>query len=53
MCKGVKITEFSYKSYRSCFPTFNKEEIYFKLKLLKHFGAGNFNLFLAGILLSI
>lgn len=49
----LKITEFSYKSYRSYFPTFNKKEIYSKLKLLKHFGAGNFNIFLVGILLSI
>ena len=49
----LKITEFSYKSYRSCFPTFNKEEIYSKLKSLKHFGPGNVNILFACILLLI
>jgi hypothetical protein len=49
----LKITEFAYKSYRSCFPTFDKEKIYSKLKILKHFGAGNVNIFICGILLLI
>jgi len=42
-----------YKSYRFCFPTFIKEEIYSKLKIFKQFGPGNFTLFIAILLLFI
>jgi len=49
----LKITELSYKTYRSCFPTFNKEEIFSKLKILKHFGSGNINILISSILLFI
>jgi hypothetical protein len=49
----LKLNEISYKSYRSCFPTFDKEKIYSKLKILKLFGPGNFNILIAGMLLLI
>jgi hypothetical protein len=49
----LKINQFSYKTYRSCFPTFDKEKIYSRLKILKHFGPGNVNIFIASLLLLI
>ena len=49
----LKINEFSYKTYRSCFPTFDKEKIYSRLKILKHFGPGNVNILIASMLLLI
>jgi len=49
----LKINELNYKVYRSCFPTFNKEKIFSKLKIFKNFGPGNINIFFSGILLFI
>ena len=49
----LKITKYSYKSYRSFFPTFNKEEFYSKSQILKIFGPGNFILYIAILLLYI
>jgi len=48
----LRLQKFSYKSYRSCYPTFDKEKINSRLKLLKIFGAGNLNIVIAtGLLL--
>jgi phosphatidylglycerophosphate synthase len=41
------INKLSYESYRKFFPEYNEEKIYEKLKAIKEFGPGNFNLFMA------
>jgi hypothetical protein len=46
----LTITKATYETYRIIFPYYNKTQIMQNLKLLKHFGPGNFNL-LVGIML--
>ncbi len=49
----LKITHFSYVTYKKIFPTYDREKINNKLKILKHFGPGNFCLLVGIILLYI
>lgn len=44
------ITNISYKSYRLLFPTFNKEKIDKWLNIIKHFGPGNYCLFMTAVI---
>jgi phosphatidylglycerophosphate synthase len=47
------INKLSYTTYRSYFPKYDKKEIYENLKLLKHFGPGNYCTIVSIILLYI
>lgn len=47
------ITKMSYSSYRSFFPEYNEEKINKWLSTLKHFGPGNYCLFVAYILYTL
>ena len=49
----LQITSISYESYRKVFPTYDIEAINKKLEVLKHFGPGNFCLFIGILLLKI
>jgi hypothetical protein len=47
------INKLSYTSYRSYFPKYDKQKIYEKLKILKHFGPGNYCIIVSIMLLYI
>jgi phosphatidylglycerophosphate synthase len=47
------INKLSYTSYRSYFPEYDKQKIYEKLKILKHFGPGNYCIIVSIMLLYI
>lgn len=47
------INKLSYTSYRSYFPEYDKQKIYKKLKILKHFGPGNYCIVVSIMLLYI
>lgn len=47
------VTKLSYETYRKIFPTYDRERINKKLKVLKHFGPGNYCLFVGLMLLYI
>ena len=47
------ITKISYETYRKHFPTYDRDKINKKLKILKHFGPGNYCLFVGIMLLYI
>ena len=49
----IYINKVSYHTYRGFFKTFDKEKIYSWLTILKHFGPGNYCLFIAILLLFI
>ena len=49
----IIINKVIYKSYKSIFKTYNEEKIYSKLQILKHFGPGNYNLYIVILLLFI
>lgn len=49
----LMITNASYNTYRLIFPYYNKNQIIKNLKILKHFGPGNFNLLVGVMLLCI
>ena len=49
----LTINEFSYSTYRTIFPSYDEETVKSWLRLLKHFGPGNYCMFVAIILLFI
>lgn len=49
----IEINRISYNSYKGFFKTFDKEKIYSWLSILKHFGPGNYCLYIGIILLFI
>jgi hypothetical protein len=49
----LQLTNMSYQTYRKAFPTYDIKAINEKLEVLKHFGPGNFCLFIGILLLKI
>ncbi len=49
----IEINRISYNGYRGFFKTFDKEKIYSWLSILKHFGPGNYCLYIGVLLLFI
>jgi phosphatidylglycerophosphate synthase len=49
----LTITKMSYSSYKLFFPTYNEDKIYSWLKILKHFGPGNYCLVMCFVLLNL
>ena len=49
----LTITQISYETYRKHFPSYDRAKINKKLKILKHFGPGNYCLFVGIMLLYI
>jgi len=49
----IFINKASYNTYRGFFKTFDKEKIYSRLTILKHFGPGNYCLFIGLLLLYV
>ena len=49
----ISITKFSYQSYKRYFKTYDEEKIYSKLRILKHFGPGNYCLYIGFLLFYI
>jgi phosphatidylglycerophosphate synthase len=49
----LQLTNVSYQAYRKVFPTYDIKTINKKLEVLKHFGPGNFCLFIGILLLKI
>jgi phosphatidylglycerophosphate synthase len=49
----IFINKTSYQTYRGFFETFNKEKIFSWLNILKHFGPGNYCLFIGILLLYV